>query len=633
MRLRSCNGTLRSLRIHGIPGRFLQLRMVAEAPQRAGEHKDSVHNIGAGPGAKDMDLAAWSKLKNSDVGAPLSWRLTEIGAWRPNPQPKFEVETVPGLSPGVPAAVVHGVLSEKECQELIAAFPSGGKGYMPGQRVAELYRDRRVKSRSLVRDELLAKILQERLQSVLPHNLDGGRLFGVNPNFRFVHYDTGGRHSTHIDGREPVMPEQDEAGDGWVQSRMTLQIYLNSHGKDFRGGEFAIVDADDSSEDGRVKHLIKPQAGDVVLFYQERLNPPSEYPPYELQHQANDVTEGEKYACRTMVDYIFPDQQTAHLSNVKDDYMSRRSVLAIGNTIMDTMLTVSHIPVDEKISVKTKKTYVGGQGANAAQALALLGANVSFMTRLGDDSEGHTAMNAYEKLGMDLTHKVVVPGAHTSVAAVLVATDKAHHRSCLIYDDPKLLGSPTSEPVDAALHRLSSGHFDAVYTDGWQIDLALPIARAAKKLSVPIVADIEALTAETRELADLATVLIAGASVIKALAGQDDVRHAVLSLVNRCPGRVVVATEGEGGSYGAAHGEEVIYVPALEVDVQDTTGAGDSYHAGYMMAFLKGRSVADCMSFATKVAAAKCETPGSSLTRDALERFGLLDGKQLAAIP
>ena len=32
------------------------------------------------------------------------------------------------------------------------------------------------------------------------------------------------------------MPEQDEAGDGWVQSRMTLQIYLNSHGKDFRGG-------------------------------------------------------------------------------------------------------------------------------------------------------------------------------------------------------------------------------------------------------------------------------------------------------------------------------------------------------------------------------------------------------------
>ena len=195
-----------------------------------------MHNIGAGPGAKDMDLAAWSKLKNSDVGSAVSWRLTELDAWRPNPQPKFEVEKVPGLSPGVPAAVVRGVLSPKECQELIAAFPTSGKGFMPGQRVAELYRDRRVKSRSLVNDGLLAKILQERLQEFLPTELDGGRLFGVNSNFRLVHYDTGGRHSTHIDGREPVMPKQDEAAGGWVQSRLTMQVYLNSHGKDFQGG-------------------------------------------------------------------------------------------------------------------------------------------------------------------------------------------------------------------------------------------------------------------------------------------------------------------------------------------------------------------------------------------------------------
>ena len=204
--------------------------------QRAGEHQNSVHNIGAGPGAQDMDLAAWSRLKNSEVGEAISVRLTELKAWRPNPQPKFQVQHVPGLTPGVPAAVVQGVLSEKECKELIAGFPSGGQGYMPGQRVAELYRDRKVKSRSLVNDELLARILQERLREVLPSELDGGKLLSVNPNFRFVHYDTGGRHSTHIDGREPVMPRWDEVAEGWVQSRLTMQIYLNSHGKDFKGG-------------------------------------------------------------------------------------------------------------------------------------------------------------------------------------------------------------------------------------------------------------------------------------------------------------------------------------------------------------------------------------------------------------
>ena len=405
-------------------------------------------------------------------------------------------------------------------------------------------------------------------------------------------------------------------------------------------GEFAIVDADDDADDVRVKHLVKPQAGDVVLFYQERLNPPSEYPPYELQHQGNDVIEGQKFACRTMVDYIFPDEETAHLSNVKDDYMAgtaraagtagKLAVLAIGNTIMDTMLTVSHIPVDEKIHVETKKTYVGGQGANAAQALALLGAKVSFMTRVGDDAEGTTALTAYKKLGMDLTHVISVPGAHTSVAAVLVATDKEKHRSCLIYDDPRLLEPCSAAALQAAIQRLSSGDFQAVYTDGWQIDLALPIARAAKKLSIPILADVEVVNAETKELADLATVVIASVPIIKALAGKDDLRAAVLALANR-PGRIVVATEGEKGSHGVAYFEEIIHVPAMDVDVHDTTGAGDSFHAGYLMAFLKGRGVADCMSFATRVAAAKCETPGSSVTHEALERFGLLERQQAIA--
>ena len=80
-----------------------------------------------------------------------------------------------------------------------------------------------------------------------------------------------------------------------------------------------------------------------------------------------------------------------------------------------------------------------------------------------------------------------------------------------------------------------------------------------------------------------------------------------------------------------AYFEEMVHIPAMDVDVHDTTGAGDSFHAGYLIAFLKGRSVADCMSFATKVAAAKCETPGSSVTYEALERFGLLERQQVVS--
>ncbi|CAJ1372031.1 unnamed protein product [Effrenium voratum] len=596
----------------------------AEAPE--------VHNIGAGPGAQDMDLAAWSKLKNSEaqsgkrVGMAISDSLSHVWQQPDAAKAAISFEQLPGVSPGVTAVLARKVLSEEECRALIAAFPTEGQGYMAGDRVAELYRDRKVKSRVLVNDAFLASLLQDRLGPQLPQVLDGGRLLQVNPNFRLVHYETGGRHSTHIDGREPVQPRRDEEANGWVQSRLTMQVYLNSHGKDFEGGEFAIVDAEEEGGEVRVKHTVRPSAGDVVLFYQERLDPPSQCPPYELQHQGNDVTWGEKFACRTMVDYIFPDEETARLSNVKDDTMfssngASPSVLAIGNTIIDTMLTISHIPIDEKIHVRSKQTYVGGQGANAAQAMAQLGLRVAFLTRLGDDVEGQTALQAYEGLDMDLRHALVVPGAQTSVATVLVASDEERHRSCLIHDDKNLMEACGQEKVEAAIQRLRSGHFSAVYTDGWQLDMALPICRAAKELGVPIVADIEAISQKTMELAELSTVLIASGIYVKILAGMPDLVVSLQMLAS--PTRTVIATLGAKGSLGLVGDGEVIFVPALEVDVQDTTGAGDTYHAGYAVAFLRGQGLEEAMTFATTAAAAKCTTPGPAVTLAALQRFGL----------
>jgi len=305
-------------------------------------------------------------------------------------------------------------------------------------------------------------------------------------------------------------------------------------------------------------------------------------------------------------------------------------VLAIGNTIIDMILTVPHIPIDEKIRVDTKQRYVGGQGANAAQAMAVLGLNVSFVSRIGDDADGGMARSAYQALGMDLTPIIVVPGAATSSAAVIVATGENKQRTILIYDDPALHAPrpAIAAALDDLARRVAAGEFSAVYTDGWQMDLALPIVRAAVAHKVPVVVDVEEITNETRALADLATILIANAPIIQALASSaddGDLRSAVASLAALRAGRTVVATIGPGGAYGAEHGSrEVVHVPAVKCDVRDTTGAGDSFHAGYVDALVRGLSLREAITFATHVAAAKCETPGSAVTRASLELYGVL---------
>lgn len=86
---------------------------------------------------------------------------------------------------------------------------------------------------------------------------------------------------------------------------------------------------------------------------------------------------------------------------------------------------------------------------------------------------------------------------------------------------------------------------------------------------------------------------------------------------------VVVVTLGAAGVLGIVRGEEV-KVPAAEVSVVDTVGAGDSFSAGLLVGLaergvldrdgLAGIDVdvlADCLRFAADVAAVTCSRPGA----------------------
>lgn len=296
-------------------------------------------------------------------------------------------------------------------------------------------------------------------------------------------------------------------------------------------------------------------------------------------------------------------------------------VLAIGNTIIDTVLTMNTIPVDDKCWIDSKKRFVGGQGANAAQDMALLGLDVSFLTRVGDDEDGDMALKHFKSLGLGTSHCIVVPNAQTMSACVAIAT-AVQQRACLMHKDEKMF----SYNIEADLLKIDMSHFDAMYTDGYQLDLVLPVVKKAADLNLPIMADIEVLDDETRRLANMATLLIAPAKVICTLSGQDDPAAAVLSLANARPGVTVIGTVGNAGSYGAKHGDVVpTHVPAEKCDVRDTVGAGDAFHAGYLAAMARGhRDLSDIMSFASRVAAALCETPGPVVSVESLQRFGLL---------
>ncbi|HEX2755439.1 MAG TPA: PfkB family carbohydrate kinase, partial [Candidatus Limnocylindrales bacterium] len=63
-------------------------------------------------------------------------------------------------------------------------------------------------------------------------------------------------------------------------------------------------------------------------------------------------------------------------------------------------------------------------------------------------------------------------------------------------------------------------------------------------------------------------------------------------------GPIVVVKRGAAGALACRANEAVVRVSAMPVDPIDTTGAGDSFDAGFLRAWLDGRSIPDSLELA-----------------------------------
>lgn len=74
---------------------------------------------------------------------------------------------------------------------------------------------------------------------------------------------------------------------------------------------------------------------------------------------------------------------------------------------------------------------------------------------------------------------------------------------------------------------------------------------------------------------------------------------------------IVCLTLGSKGVKLSKKGHEIIEMPAIEVEkVIDTTGAGDAFWSGFLFAYIKEKSIEECLEVALKLAALKLQNVG-----------------------
>jgi ribokinase len=294
----------------------------------------------------------------------------------------------------------------------------------------------------------------------------------------------------------------------------------------------------------------------------------------------------------------------------------------VGSLVVDLGVRTSRLPQrGDNIRAHRFQMGAGGKGGNAATAIRRLGGRAVAIGCIGDDDLGRFQFRALRAEGVDVSGITTIPGASTAVAVVLVEDDGQN--AVLVADRTNEL--LTGAMVRAALEPHWEGLNAILVNFECARDAVATCIELGQQRRIPVIIDPAPAQPFDVAIWGRATVLTPNRSEAAALVGfalidERTVQRAAHALRQAGP-EVIVIKLGTEGAYLLTDKDEVV-IPALDVDVVDTTGAGDAFTAALVASLLEGRSWRDGVRFANAagaLAATRFGTVSAMPTRAEIE--------------
>jgi ribokinase len=295
-------------------------------------------------------------------------------------------------------------------------------------------------------------------------------------------------------------------------------------------------------------------------------------------------------------------------------------ILVIGSLNADLVVRAPRFPTPgETISGQDLSIIPGGKGANQAVAAARQGASVAMVGRVGDDSFGPTLIENLQDNQVDTTY-VQTDESATGTATIIV--DSSGQNTIVL--SPGANGKVTPADVDSVSFQ------DA---DMLLLQLEIPLETVVHAASVARQNGLRVILnpAPARQLPDslLADVdiLVPNESELQLLSGQsvtDTASAESAAGVLLAKGvKTVIVTLGSNGAL-LVTAENEIHIPTFQVEVVDTTAAGDAFIGGLATALLKGVPLEEAVRYGNAsgaLAATKFGAQPSLPTQDEVEQL------------
>jgi ribokinase len=282
-------------------------------------------------------------------------------------------------------------------------------------------------------------------------------------------------------------------------------------------------------------------------------------------------------------------------------------IVVVGSFNMDLTAYMERMPrPGETLHGHTFKTGPGGKGSNQAVAAARLGAEVTFIGRVGEDVFAQAALDFWKQEGINTKYVVRDPDHATGVAPIWV-DDKGENSIVVVLGANLAI---TKADIDRAADVIAAADVVIVQLEinYDMVGYTMQVAKAKGVRTILNPAPAGKLAAEVVALADYLTPNETELEVLSGKSG--DYETAARSLLTR-EGQTAVVTLGSQGAMWL-NAEDQGIIPTFKVKVVDTTGAGDAFNGGFAVALGEGKRLEEAIRFGNAVAGLSVTKLGTS---------------------
>ncbi|RKU28691.1 ribokinase [Candidatus Poribacteria bacterium] len=295
--------------------------------------------------------------------------------------------------------------------------------------------------------------------------------------------------------------------------------------------------------------------------------------------------------------------------------MNHPKVAVVGSANVDMVIRSERIPdKGETIFGDSFDIFTGGKGFNQATAAARLGADVTFIGKVGDDNFGQMLRDAMSSENINTQHVTTDKDVGTGIASIFVDSDGEN--SIIVI--PRANMCIAISEIDKAAESISQAEILLLQLET-PIDASIRATEIAKESNTPVILDpapAKPLPKQFLSQVDILTPNTAEAEHLSGIATNTidsciDAGKVLLQHLSQDKFSAVVMTLGNKGVLVVTH-SQTEHIPAVAVNAVDTTGAGDAFTGALATSIAKSNTLIDSVQYANTAGAAAVTVLGAT---------------------